>query len=79
MPTPYLLKRAIGVLNARPTDLVISAAMTVKNPNITMGITHVMKRIHRSKHIHLVTKVEEGNGWLNERHRQYQQGSALER
>lgn len=78
MPTPYLIKRAIGVLNARPPELVISAAITVQNQNIAMGITHIMKRLHYAKHIHLVTKVEEGNGWLNERHRQYQQGLALE-
>ena len=78
MPTPYLIKRAIGVLNARPTDLVISASMTVKNQNITMGITHIMKRIHHAKHIHLVKSAEEGLFWLDERHRKHQQGITLE-
>lgn len=78
MPTPYLIKRAIGVLNARPPELVISAAMTVQNQNIAMGITHIMKRIHYAKHIHLVKSAEEGLFWLDERHRKYQQGSTLE-
>ena len=75
MPTPYLIKRAIGVLNARPSDLAISAALIVKNYNIQMGIKHIMKRIYHSKHIHLVKSVEEGIAWLDERHERFEQAS----
>lgn len=78
MPTPYLIKRAIGVLNARPTDLAISAAMMVKNQNIEMGLTHIMKRVYKHKHIHLVKDVDDGIAWLNDRHQKYEQGIFFE-
>lgn len=78
MPTPYLIKRAIGVLNTRHPDLVMSAAMMVTNQNIAMSIIHIMKRIRYAKHVCLVKSEEEGIVWLNERHSQYQQGIVLE-
>ncbi|MCA9894717.1 MAG: hypothetical protein KC615_17140 [Anaerolineae bacterium] len=67
LPTPYLLKRAIGVINNKPVGLNVSAAIIVPNSNIYMGMHYIMSRLYKSDHMHLIDNYEEGIDWLQKR------------
>lgn len=77
-PTPYATRTAISLAAARPQTLALSTAVVITNTNIAFTIRHILRRVPNAKYVQSVNTMEEGEAWLNERHRLYLQGVALE-